>query len=154
MKTFEQRQSTVTNWYLDINGLSGYWLAPHKYHHTGPINMFYALREALRIVAEEGLEARWARHRSAAETLWDGLDDLGMPARVPLEYRLASLTTPQLLEGLDEAAIRSQLLSDYNLEIAGGFGPLAGQIWRIGLMGFSARRENVTLLLAALADLL
>ena len=89
-----------------------------------------------------------------AEGLWAGLEKLGMPPSVPEAYRLASLTTPQLPKGLDEAAIRKQLLDDYNLEIAGGFGPLAGQIWRIGLMGFSARRENVTLLLAALADLL
>lgn len=154
MKVFEQRQSKVANWYLDINGLSGYWLAPHKYHHTGPINMFYALREALRLVAEEGLEQRWARHRSVAEGLWGGLEKLGLPPRVPLDYRLASLTTPKLPGGLDEAGIRSQLLNNYNLEIAGGFGPLAGQIWRIGLMGYSARRENVALLLAALAELI
>ncbi len=154
MEVFGQRQSRVTNWYLDIQGLSQYWLEPHKYHHTGPINMFYALREALRLGAEEGIEARWKRHRSVAEALWAGLENLGLPPRVPEEYRMASLTTPQLPDGIDEAAIRRRLLDDYNIEIAGGFGPLAGQIWRIGLMGFSARRENVTLLLAALGELL
>jgi len=154
MEVFQQRQSKVTNWYLDISGLSKYWLKPHAYHHTGPINMFYALREALRLVAEEGVENCWARHRSVAENLWAGLEKLGLPPRVPLDFRMPSLTTPQLPEGLDEAAIRKQLLEKYNIEIAGGFGPLAGQIWRIGLMGFSARQENVTLLLAALGELL
>ena len=154
MEVFKQRQSLVTNWYLDITGLSKYWLEPHAYHHTGPINMFYALREALRLVIEEGIENRWTRHRSIAEGLWAGLETLGLPPRVPEAYRMPSLTTPQLPDGLEEAAIRSKLLKEYNLEIAGGFGPLAGQIWRIGLMGFSARRENVTLLLAALKEIL
>ena len=154
MDVFQKRKTKVTNWYLDISGLSKYWLEPHAYHHTGPINMFYALREALRLVTEEGVENCWARHRSVAEYLWAGLEQLEMPPRVPLDYRMPSLTTPQLPKGLDEAAIRKQLLEKYNIEIAGGFGPLAGQIWRIGLMGFSARQENVTLLLAALAELL
>ena len=154
MDVFAQRKTKVVNWYLDISGLSQYWGDAHKYHHTGPINMFYALREALRMLAEEGIENRWARHRSMAENLWQGLEALGLPPRVPLEYRLASLTTPQLPEGIDEAAIRRTLLNEYNIEIAGGFGPLAGKIWRIGLMGHSCRRENVTLLLAALGELL
>ena len=116
--------------------------------------MIFALREALRLVAEEGLENRIKRHRTNAELLWSGLEKLGLPPRVPLEYRLASLTTPQLPGGLDETAIRKQLLQDYNIEIAGGFGPLAGKIWRIGLMGFSCRVENVELLLAVLRKLL
>ncbi len=154
MQVFEQRKSRVTNWYLDLVGLSQYWGQPPKYHHTGPINMFYALREALRLVAEEGLDARWARHRAIAETLWHGLAQLGLPPRVPAECRLPTLTTPRLPESLDEADIRRRLLEEYSLEIAGGFGPLAGQIWRIGLMGYSCRRENVTLLLAALGEML
>jgi alanine-glyoxylate transaminase/serine-glyoxylate transaminase/serine-pyruvate transaminase len=94
------------------------------------------------------------RHRANAELLWEGLEDLGLPPRVPIQYRMASLTTPQLPEDLDEANIRKQLLEDYNVEIAGGFGPLAGKIWRIGLMGFSSRRENVELLLSVLGKLL
>ncbi|MBT3388966.1 MAG: alanine--glyoxylate aminotransferase family protein [Chloroflexi bacterium] len=148
------RKTKVANWYLDMSLLTKYWGSERTYHHTAPINMNYALREALRIVDEEGLEARFVRHRAFAELLWQGLEDLGLPPRVPIEYRLPTLTTPQLPEGVEDAAVRKQLLSEYNIEIAGGFGPLAGKIWRIGLMGYSSRRENVTLLLAALKELL
>jgi alanine-glyoxylate transaminase/serine-glyoxylate transaminase/serine-pyruvate transaminase len=150
----EKRQSPVANWYLDIKGINRYWGDSPAYHHTGPANMVFALREALQIIAEEGLDARWARHRGNAERLWEGLTGLGIPPRVPLDYRMASLTTAQLPEGLDEAAIRRTLLNDYNVEIVGGFGPLAGKIWRIGLMGHSSRREHVELLLALLAKLI
>ena len=149
-----KRQTQVANWYLDMTLVTKYWGSERTYHHTAPVNMNYALREALRMVAEEGLDARFARHRQHAEALWTGLEYLGLPPRAPEAYRLPTLTTPQLPEGLNEAAIRKQLLEEFNIEIAGGFGPLAGQIWRIGLMGFSARRENVTLLLAALGELL
>ncbi|MBM3144001.1 MAG: alanine--glyoxylate aminotransferase family protein [Chloroflexi bacterium] len=149
-----RRQTPVGNWYLDLTLVTKYWGAERTYHHTAPINMNYALREALRMVVEEGLEARFARHREHAQTLWAGLEKLGLPPRVPEAHRLPTLTTPQLPKGLDDAAIRKRLLDEYNIEIAGGFGPLAGQIWRIGLMGFSARRENVTLLLAALGELI
>ena len=144
------RKSPVANWYLDLNGIFRYWGDEPSYHHTGPANMIFALREALRLVAEETIEAQTDRHRTNAETLWAGLKELGIPPRVPLDYRLASLTTPKLPDGIDEAAIRVHLLHDLNIEIAGGFGPLAGKIWRIGLMGFSSRAEHVTLLLAAL----
>jgi alanine-glyoxylate transaminase/serine-glyoxylate transaminase/serine-pyruvate transaminase len=116
--------------------------------------MNYALREALRMVAEEGLEARFARHRANAEMLWAGLEDMDLPLLVPVEHRLPTLSTPQVPPSVDEVAVRRQLLNEYNIEIAGGFGPLKGQIWRIGLMGFSSRRENGLLLLAALRDLL
>ncbi len=153
-KVLENRKSPVGNWYLDLSLVTKYWGSERTYHHTAPVNMNYALRESLRMVAEEGLEARFARHHEHAQALWAGLEKLGLPPRVPEAYRLPTLTTPQLPDGLDEAAIRSALLNDYNIEIAGGFGPLAGQIWRIGLMGFSARRENVALLLAALGELL
>ena len=116
--------------------------------------MVFALREALRLIVEEGLENRIVRHQTNAETLWDGLVEMGLPPCVPIEYRMASLTTPQLPNGLDEAVIRKRLLEEYNVEIAGGFGPLAGRIWRIGLMGFSSRKENVALLLSVLEKLL
>jgi alanine-glyoxylate transaminase/serine-glyoxylate transaminase/serine-pyruvate transaminase len=106
------------------------------------------------MVAEEGLENRMTRHRANAERLWDGLEDLGIPPRAPLEHRLVSLTTAQLNDSFDEAAVRAKLLNEYNVEIVGGFGPLAGQIWRIGLMGYSNRRENVELLLALLTKLI
>jgi alanine-glyoxylate transaminase/serine-glyoxylate transaminase/serine-pyruvate transaminase len=153
-EVLERRTIPVANWYLDMKGIWRYWGDSPAYHHTGPANMVFALREALRIVVEEGLENRILRHRDNAELLWDGLEQLGLPPRVPLAYRLASLTTPSLPEGLDESAIRKQLLESYNIEIAGGFGPLAGLVWRIGLMGFSSRAENVSLLLAILAKLL
>ncbi len=148
------RKTTVANWYLDLSMVEHYWGDTRTYHHTAPISMNYALREALRIVAEEGLENRFTRHRTHAELLWEGLTELGLPPLVPIEYRLPTLTTPLLPEGLDEAAIRRHLLGEYNVEIAGGFGPLKGKVWRIGLMGFSSRRENVLLLLNALRELL
>jgi alanine-glyoxylate transaminase/serine-glyoxylate transaminase/serine-pyruvate transaminase len=153
-ETLESRNTPVANWYLDMRGIWRYWGDSPAYHHTGPVNLVFALREALRMVVEEGMESRIKRHRANAETLWDGLEVLGLPPRVPIEYRMASLTTPQLPEGLDEAAIRKCLLDEYNLEIAGGFGPLAGEVWRIGLMGFSSRKENVSLLLSLLEKLL
>jgi len=153
-EVLEKRSTPVANWYLDMKGIWRYWGDSPAYHHTGPANMVFALREALRLVVEEGLENRMTRHRANAELLWSGLEKLGLPPRVPVGYRMASLTTPQLPGDLDEAPIRTRLLQDYNVEIAGGFGPLAGKIWRIGLMGFSSRRENVELLLALLGKLL
>jgi alanine-glyoxylate transaminase/serine-glyoxylate transaminase/serine-pyruvate transaminase len=154
LDVLNKRSSPVANWYLDLTLLGRYWGEPHAYHHTAPVNMICALREALRLVAEEGLEARFTRHRANAELLWDGLENLDMPPLIPEQNRLVTLTTPQLPSGLDELNLRRRLLAEFNIEIAGGFGPLAGKIWRIGLMGFSCRRENVVLLLAALNDLL
>ncbi|MEN8241467.1 MAG: alanine--glyoxylate aminotransferase family protein [Chloroflexota bacterium] len=148
------RKSKVTSWYLDLKMLMDYWGAPRNYHHTAPVNLNYAMREALRITAEEGLEARVTRHLENAKMLWEGLENLDFPLLVPEERRLATLTTPQIRAGMDEAKIRTRLRDAYNIEIAGGFGPLAGKVWRIGLMGFSSSKENVRLLLEALEDLL
>ncbi len=153
-EVLRKRKTKVANWYLDLSLVEKYWGDERTYHHTAPITMNYALREALRIVAEEGLEKRFERHRSNAEMLWAGLEELGIPPMVPLEYRLPTLTTPKLPEGLDEAKVRRMLLNEYNIEIAGGFGPLKGKVWRIGLMGFSSRKENVLLLLSALKEVL
>jgi len=153
-EVLNKRKTSVKNWYLDLTLIERYWGDNRTYHHTAPISMNYALREALRLVYEEGLEARFARHRRHAELLWAGLEELGFEMHVPLAYRLPTLTTPRIPEGIDELAIRKRLLSEYNLEIAGGLGELSGQVWRIGLMGYSSRLENVTLLLAALQDLL
>jgi alanine-glyoxylate transaminase/serine-glyoxylate transaminase/serine-pyruvate transaminase len=150
----QERKTKVTNWYLDLKMLMDYWGAPRKYHHTAPVNLNYAMREALRLVAEEGLAARFDRHARHAAMLWEGLANLDLPLLVPDPLRLATLTTPRLPEGLDEAVIRTRLRQEFNIEIAGGFGPLAGKVWRIGLMGFSSRKENVRLLLAALDDLM
>ncbi|MFC1879518.1 pyridoxal-phosphate-dependent aminotransferase family protein [Chloroflexota bacterium] len=148
------RKTPVANWNLDLLGLEKYWTAPHGYHHTAPISTHYALREGLRIVYEEGLEARFVRHQHNAGLLWQGLEAMGLPPLIPYEQRLPTLTTPQLSPEIDDAAVRRRLLEAYNIEIAGGFGQLQGQIWRIGLMGFSSRREYITLLLAALEQIL
>lgn len=112
--------------------------------------MHYALRDALRLVAEEGLAARFARHRANAEMLWAGLEELDLPPFVPLAHRNSTLATCAPGSAVDDMTVRKRLLDEYNIEISGGFGPLKGKSWRIGLMGHSSRRENVTLLLAAL----
>jgi alanine-glyoxylate transaminase / serine-glyoxylate transaminase / serine-pyruvate transaminase len=153
-KVLSERKSTVANWYLDLTMVENYWGDSRKYHHTAPISMNYALREALRLVDEEGLQNRFDRHLENAKHLWQGLEALGLPLLVEKENRLSTLSTPQLPKGIDDVKIRKQLLNEYNIEIAGGFGPLAGKVWRIGLMGFSSRKENVTLLLSALQDIL
>ena len=151
-EVLRSRKTKVGNWYLDLALLEKYWGTERAYHHTAPISLNYGLREALRLAVEEGLEARWARHRANAEMLWAGLEELGFPLFVPADRRNPILTTC-LNPALDDAAFRRRLLDAYNVEIAGGFGPLKGRIFRIGLMGFSSRRENVALLLAALREL-
>lgn len=154
VRRIEKRQTPVANWYLDLLLLRRYWGEERAYHHTAPISTVYALYEALRLVAEEGLEARWQRHQDVAEQLWEGLAELGMSPLVPREYRLPPLTTVQVGHLEDEGAIRSRLMDEYNIEIAGGLGALAGEVWRVGLMGHSARPENVSHLLTALRELL
>jgi alanine-glyoxylate transaminase/serine-glyoxylate transaminase/serine-pyruvate transaminase len=149
-EALKKRKTPVANWYLDLTGLEKYWMAPHVYHHTAPISMVYALREALRLVVEEGLSNRFARHQANAALFWEGLEALDLPPLMPPEVRLPTLTTPQLPASIDDAEIRRRLLEDYNIEIAGGFGPLKGKVWRVGLMGYSSRRENVIMLLEAL----
>lgn len=148
------RKTKVPNWYLDLSLLASYWGGERTYHHTAPISMNYALREALRLVDEEGLEARWARHAANAQELWDGLEAMGLQLIVPAGHRLPSLTTVAVPNGVDEAAVRRRLLDEYNVEIAGGLGAFKGKAWRIGLMGYSSRRENIVVLLGALRNLL
>lgn len=154
MAKLRARKTKVANWYLDMTMVSKYWGEERTYHHTAPINMNYALREALRLVAEEGLQARWQRHRENAELLWQGLEDLGLTCHVAHEFRLPSLTTVRVPDGVDAKAVTGHLLREFNIEIAGGLGELAGKVWRIGLMGFNSRKENVLLLLRALEDAL
>jgi alanine-glyoxylate transaminase/serine-glyoxylate transaminase/serine-pyruvate transaminase len=149
------RRTPIANWYMNAELLGKYWAgSPRAYHHTAPMHLFYALREGLRLVAEEGLEARWARHQATAEAFWAGLEEIGLTLHVPREIRLPSLTTVRVPEGVDAAAVSRQLLSEYNIEIAGGLGDLAGKVWRVGLMGYNARREMVAVLLRALAEVL
>ncbi len=151
----ERRQTPIRSWYLDMTLLAKYWEGNTRaYHHTAPINMNYALREGLRLVAEEGLEARWARHRENATFFWDGLAEMGLACHAPLELRLPSLTTVRVPDGVNAGEVAARLLNEYNIEIAGGFSKLAGKIWRVGLMGFNSRKENVVLLLDALGRVL
>ena len=146
------RKTPVANWSLDLSMIQKYWGEERTYHHTAPISSNYALYEGLRIVAEEGLEARWKRHRANAELLWAGLEGMGFSMHVGAGFRLPMLTTVLIPDGLEEMKVRKRLLEEYNIEIAGGLGELKGKVWRIGLMGYSSRKENVTLFLAALKD--
>ncbi|MDZ7991825.1 MAG: alanine--glyoxylate aminotransferase family protein [Nostoc sp. EfeVER01] len=150
----QQRQTKVANWYLDMLLLGKYWGAERTYHHTAPINLYYALREALRLLAEEGLANSWQRHQKNVEYLWEGLENLGLSMHVEQEYRLPTLTTVCIPEGVDGKAIARQLLNEHNIEIGGGLGELAGKVWRVGLMGFNSRKESVDQLLAALRQVL
>ncbi len=150
----QQRPGKVANWYLDMNLLSKYWGPERVYHHTAPINLYYGLREALRLVAEEGLAAGWQRHQQTAEYFWAGLEDMGLSLHVEREFRLPTLTTVCIPAGVDGKAIAQKLLLEYNIEVGNGLGELAGKVWRVGLMGFNSRRENVDRLLATLRQVL
>eukprot|EP00163_Fabomonas_tropica_P024552 TRINITY_DN4235_c0_g2_i1.p1 TRINITY_DN4235_c0_g2~~TRINITY_DN4235_c0_g2_i1.p1 ORF type:complete len:334 (-),score=106.74 TRINITY_DN4235_c0_g2_i1:164-1165(-) len=154
IKKLDARKSAVPNWYLDMTMVAKYWGSERTYHHTAPINMSYALREALRIVAEEGLEERWARHQRTAEFFWAGLERIGLEPLVAKEYRLPSLTTVKIPEDIDGKQVCVYVREKYNIEIAGGLGELAGKAWRIGLMGYNSRLENAALLITALEDAL
>ena len=141
------RQDKVPNWYLDVSLLNQYWGSDRVYHHTAPVNMNFGMREALRLLAEEGLDNAWARHRRNAEALWTGLESLGLEMHVPEELRLPTLTTVRIPEDVDGKAFSSHLLNAHGIEVGGGLGVLAGKIWRIGLMGFNSTPENVDRLL-------
>jgi alanine-glyoxylate transaminase/serine-glyoxylate transaminase/serine-pyruvate transaminase len=145
------RKSKVPNWYLDMSLIAKYWEGERRaYHHTAPINMLYALYQALVLAFAEGLEAVYARHRRAHEQLVSGLESLGLSLLVEPACRLPMLNAVRVPEGVDEAAVRSRLREEFKIEIGAGLGPLAGKIWRVGLMGHTAREENVERLLAAL----
>ncbi len=148
------RSKQVEAWYFDLELLMKYYGPDRAYHHTVSGTLIYAVREGLRMVADEGLEARWARHRANAEHFWDGLQQLDLTPFVPLAHRLPTLTTIRVPEGVDEAKVRVRLRDEYGIEIGAGLGPLKGQVWRVGLMGYSSRKENVTLLLGALGEIL
>ncbi|HLF75094.1 MAG TPA: aminotransferase class V-fold PLP-dependent enzyme [Anaerolineales bacterium] len=150
----EKRKIPVASFYLDLKGYANYWMGAHAYHHTASASLHYALTEALRVLTEEGLDNAIARCRANAELLWQGLEEIGARPFIPPEYRLPPLTTAHVPVGIDPHGMRARLLNEYNIEIAAGFGPLKDQVWRIGLMGYSSRKENVTLLLGALRELL
>ena len=149
------RKTKVQSWYFDMSTAMNYWGKERLYHHTPPISLIYGLREALRIVVEEGLEARWERHRRNQQALVAGLEAMGLELFVskPAD-RLMTVTSVRVPQGIDDVKLRRELLDQFNIEIAGGFGPVKGQIWRIGLMGYSSQRAHVLLLLAALEQVL
>ena len=154
METLKNRKSPVVSWYLDMSMVSSYWGADRKYHHTAPINMIYGLREALRIIAEEGLEARFARHMLNHRALVAGVEGMGLSMLVAEGERLPMLNAVQIPEGADDLKVRKALLNDFGMEIGGGLGDLAGKVWRVGLMGHASRRRNVFLFLSALETIL
>jgi alanine-glyoxylate transaminase/serine-glyoxylate transaminase/serine-pyruvate transaminase len=145
-----------SSWYLDLNMIARYVTGEgaRAYHHTAPISMIYALHAGLGVLLDEGLEVSWARHAACGAALQAGLEDLGMRLFAAEGHRLPELTTVWLPEGLDDAAVRRELLDHYGIEIGGGLGEFAGRVWRIGLMGHTARPRNVTLLLGALREVL
>lgn len=150
------RKMPVQSWFLDQSLVMSYWSggAKRAYHHTAPVNTLYALHESLRLLATEGLEQAWARHQAMHQQLKQGLHQLGIDFVVAEPYRLPQLNAIYIPVGVEDAAVRSRLLNDYNLEIGAGLGDLAGKAWRIGLMGFGARRENVALCLQSLGEVL
>ena len=149
------RKSKVPNWYLDLSMIINYWEGSRRaYHHTAPINMIYALDRALELIFAEGTDAVFARHRDSHLKLMSGLEELGFSPFVAPPHRLPMLNTVRCPEGVDEAKVRERLLGDYRIEIGGGLGPLAGKIWRIGLMGHTARKSNVDRFLECLRAIL
>jgi alanine-glyoxylate transaminase/serine-glyoxylate transaminase/serine-pyruvate transaminase len=154
LKVLEDRKSPVKSWYLDMGMVRSYWGSERKYHHTAPVNMIYALREALRIIAEEGLEPRFARHQLNHRALVAGIEAMGLSMLVPEAERLPMLNAIRVPEGADDVKVRKTLLNDFGIEIGGGLGSLADKIWRVGLMGHSSCRRNVFLFLSALETVL
>jgi alanine-glyoxylate transaminase/serine-glyoxylate transaminase/serine-pyruvate transaminase len=152
----QARKTPVPSWFLDQSLVMGYWSggAKRSYHHTAPVNALYALHEALRVLAAEGLENSWQRHADMHALLRDGLETLGIRFVVDAAHRLPQLNSVHIPAGADDAAVRTRLLEEFNLEIGAGLGELAGKAWRIGLMGYGARRENIALCLKALETVL
>ena len=152
VETATSRNTRVQSWFMDINLVLGYWGGGGKraYHHTAPINTLYGLHEALVILLEEGIENSWARHQKNHDALRAGFEAMGLQFVVPEGQRLPQLNAVSVPEGIDEAAVRSTLLKEYNLEIGAGLGAMAGKIWRVGLMGYASNPTNVLFCLGAL----
>lgn len=156
VEKIKARTTPVQSWFLDQSLVMSYWSGEGKrsYHHTAPVNALYALHESLLLLKQETLEKSWARHEKMHLQLRDGLDKLGLELVVPEDERLPQLNNIYIPDGVDDAAVRKQLLEEYNLEIGAGLGDFAGKTWRIGLMGYAARSENVALCLAALSNVI
>lgn len=155
VEVLENRKTKVQSWFLDLNLVKNYWAgAKRAYHHTAPVSAMFALREAYRIVLEEGLENRFERHMQNHLLLASKLEALGFEYLVDKAYRLPMLNAVKVPDGIDEAAIRKRLLNEYNIEVGGGLGKFAGKIWRVGLMGESSTPNHVNMLTTALKDIL
>ncbi len=154
MQVVTERKSPVQSFYFNLKDLESYWNQTRAYHHTSPISMTYALRESLRMMMEEGIDNRIARHARVAAGLRAGLEALGLELAAAAAHRLNPLTTVKIPEGIEDLAVRRKLMSDYHIEIGGGLGQFAGKVWRIGLMGEGAREANVFALLSALENIL
>lgn len=156
VEKMQKRHQKVQSWFLDQSLVLGYWSgnAQRSYHHTAPVNSLYALHESLLMVKEEGLEQRWLRHRNMHQLLKSKLNDIGLTFLIDEAYRLPQLNMIAIPKGVDDVQIRKQLLSDYNLEIGAGLGEFAQKVWRIGLMGYAARKENVLLCVNALKEVI
>ena len=149
-----KRKNKVQSWYLDLSMIEKYWGSERVYHHTAPISMNYALHESLRIVLEEGLEKAWQRHRQVHETFVREMRKLELEPAVAESIRAPMINTVRIPEGVDDAKVRQRLYDDFEIEIGAGLGPLKGKVWRIGLMGYGARTENVEILSRALKQLI
>lgn len=154
LKCLAERRQPIASWYFDLKAISQYLGKNRAYHHTAPISMVYALDEALRLILEEGLEASWARHRRVAASLWAGLEAMGLRLLVPVERRLPTVATVAVPDGVDDLRVRQRLLSEHGIEIAGGLGPWAGKVWRIGIMGQGAQISRMMRLLISLREVL
>jgi alanine-glyoxylate transaminase/serine-glyoxylate transaminase/serine-pyruvate transaminase len=154
-EVFRKRKTKVPSWYFDLTTAMNYWGKDRLYHHTPPISLLFALREAMRIVVEEGLEARWERHRVNQQALIAGMEAMGLGLLVKNPaHRLPTVTAVMVPSGAEDAKVRNQLLDEFNIEIAGGFGPLKGKIWRVGLMGYCSQKPFVLLFLSAFEKVL
>jgi alanine-glyoxylate transaminase/serine-glyoxylate transaminase/serine-pyruvate transaminase len=150
-EAFRNRKTKVQSWYFDLSTAMNYWGKDRLYHHTPPISLIYALREAMRILLEEGLEARWERHKLNQQALIAGVEAMGLKLLVEKpQDRLVTVTAVLIPAGIDDARLRNQLLDEFNIEIAGGIGALKGQIWRLGTMGYCSQKPFILQLLAAL----
>ena len=154
VQVIQQRNKPVQSYYLDLSKLHRYWNGDHTYHHTACSNVVYTMREALRVILEEGLETRWARHQLHGEALRAGIKAMGLDILTQPGFELPVLTAISLREGIDEMAMRNGLLEEYSIEVGGGFGALKGRLIRIGLMGYNSRRKNVDTVLSALEHVL
>jgi alanine-glyoxylate transaminase/serine-glyoxylate transaminase/serine-pyruvate transaminase len=154
LEKLRSRKRPADTWYLDLKLLDDYYDGSHRYHHTAPISLFYALNEGLAVINEEGIENRWKRHHEAHHQLVKGLEALGLSMFVPQAHRIWNLNTPRVPEGVDDTAVRKHLMTKYGIEVLGGFGQLAGKVFRIGLMGPLATPESTEFFLRAFGEAL